>query len=63
VAGDAAVLVDPYDAEGMAAALTEVVHNEPLRRTLQCKGIAQAQKFSWDTAAKQTLDLYIALGG
>jgi glycosyltransferase involved in cell wall biosynthesis len=63
VAGDAAVLVDPYDVAGMAAALSEVVHNETLRRTLQGKGIAQAQKFSWDTAAKQTLELYIALGG
>jgi len=63
VAGDAAVLVDPYDAEGMAAALTEVVHNETLRRVLQCKGIAQAQKFSWATAAQRTLDLYISLGG
>jgi len=63
VAGDAAVLVDPYDAEGMAAALTEVAHNETLRRALRCKGIAQAQKFSWETAARKTLDLYAALGG
>jgi len=63
VAGDAALLVDPYDAEGMAAALTEVVHNETLRRTLRCKGMAQAQKFSWETAARETLDLYTALSG
>ena len=63
VAGDAAVLVDPHDAAGMAAAFAEVVHNEVLRRTLQCKGIAQAQRFSWDTAARKTLDLYVALGG
>ena len=41
----------------------QVVHNATLRQTLQYKGIIQAQKFSWDTAAQKTLDLYMALGG
>lgn len=62
VAGDAAVLVAPDDVDGMAVAIEEVVYNTTLRHTLQGKGIAQAQRFSWDATAQKTLDLYVALG-
>ena len=62
VTGDAALLVDPYDVEGMAAAMADVVHSASLRDSLRQKGLARAQRFSWETAAQQTLDLYVALG-
>lgn len=62
VAGDAALLVDPYDVEGIATAMATVVHNASLRDSLRQKGLAQAQRFSWETTARQTLALYTALG-
>jgi glycosyltransferase involved in cell wall biosynthesis len=62
VAGDAALLVGPYDVEGMTTATAAVVHNASLRDGLRQKGLAQAQRFSWEVIARQTLDLYLALG-
>ena len=63
VTGDAALLIDPRNVESLTEAMWQVVHNATLRQTLQYKGVIQAQKFSWDTAAQKTLDLYMALGG
>jgi glycosyltransferase involved in cell wall biosynthesis len=63
VTGAAALLIDPRNVESLTEAIWQVVHNATLRQTLQYKGIIQAQKFSWDTAAQKTLDLYMALGG
>lgn len=63
VAGDAALLVDPYDVEGIATAMATVAHSASLRECLRQKGLARAQRFSWEATARQTLDLYIALAG
>ena len=63
VAGDAALLVDPYDVKGMATAIAAIVHDASLRDNLRQKGLARAQQFSWEMTARQTLDLYLALGG
>ncbi len=63
VAGDAALLIDPHNAESLAEAIWQVVHDTTLRQTLQSKGVLQAQRFSWEAAARQTLDLYLTLGG
>jgi len=63
VAGEAALLVDPGDVEGMAAAMAAVVDSASLREHLRQKGFVRAQSFSWETTARKTLDLYRALGG
>jgi glycosyltransferase involved in cell wall biosynthesis len=62
VAGDAALLIDPLNVESLSEAIWQVVHDTALRQTLQEKGVMQAQRFSWEAAARQTLDLYMALG-
>jgi len=62
VAGDAALLVDPYDVEALAEAMGRVLRDDALRRRLRRAGIARAGQFSWETAARQTLDAYAALG-
>ena len=61
VAGGAAVLVDPLDADQMAAAIVRVLGDEALRDSLRQQGIARARQFSWEAAARQTLDLYSSL--
>ncbi len=52
VAGDAALLVDPFNIESIASAL-ELVMDENVRNSLIEKGRIRRNDFSWDTAAKQ----------
>lgn len=61
VAGGAAMLVDPRDVAGLAAAVAQALHDERLRERLRGAGLARARQFSWKTAARQTLDAYASL--
>lgn len=58
VAGDAAILVDPYSVEAIAHAMTELADNELLRSNLRQKGFEQIQKFSWKKTAREVIDVY-----
>ncbi len=58
VAGDAAVLVDPEDAEQLGEAIVRVLEDRTLRATLRAKGFERAKRFTWEKAARQTLALY-----
>ena len=51
VAGDAAILVDPFDVESIASAL-EVILDENVRKTLIENGKERRNDFSWDKAAE-----------
>ena len=52
VAGDAALLVNPYKADEIADALRTLATDGDLRQSLVEKGLAQSQKFSWDKTAE-----------
>ncbi len=56
--GDAGLLVDPGDAEGFADAMERAAFDEELRARLIPAGRAQAANFTWERAARATLDLY-----
>jgi len=58
VVGDAGLLVDPTDTEALAAALGRVSGDAGLRERLRAAGLAQAQRFSWAEAARQTVRSY-----
>jgi glycosyltransferase involved in cell wall biosynthesis len=58
LAGDAAVLVNPYDIEGLADAMWRVLRGLDLRADLVAKGLARARHFSWERAARQTVQIY-----
>lgn len=51
IAGDAALLINPFDESDITQAMLTVSQNEPLRRALIAKGLARAQDFSWDRTA------------
>lgn len=53
VVGDAAVLVDPFDVDRVAAAMAIVASDGQLRRRLVEKGRTQVQRFSWDASAQR----------
>ncbi len=56
IAGDAALLVDPYKAESIAFAMEEI-QNEALSKELIQKGFLQAKKFTWKNTAIKTFDI------
>lgn len=58
VAGDAALLVDPYDEAALAQALEQALSDEGLRARLVARGLEQARRFTWAAAAGQLLRLY-----
>jgi len=58
VVGDAGIMVDPYDVDGLAQAMYEVLTNDDLREDLIKKGIERAKMFSWEKTARETLKVY-----
>jgi glycosyltransferase involved in cell wall biosynthesis len=58
VAGDAGVLVDPYRVEDIAAAMYRLWTDSALRQTLRERGLVNARRFSWDNAARQTMQVF-----
>jgi glycosyltransferase involved in cell wall biosynthesis len=58
VAGDAALLVDPYDVPALAEALCRLLDDSALRQTLTARGTRQAASFTWERAAAQLLAIY-----
>jgi glycosyltransferase involved in cell wall biosynthesis len=58
VAGDAAVLVDPYDPHAIAEGIYRVLTDEQLRRDLRVRGAARARQFSWATSVGRVRQIY-----
>lgn len=58
VAGDAALLVDPYDEQALAAAIARLALDTELRATLIERGRARLGDFSWRRTAELTLQAY-----
>lgn len=63
VAGDAALYFDPHNIEEMAKAIDTVLSDDALREDLICKGKTRAKLFTWENAAKRTLDIYKLIAG
>ncbi|RJQ44235.1 MAG: glycosyltransferase family 1 protein [Gaiellales bacterium] len=57
VVGEAGVYVDPLDMDDLARAITEVVSDEGLAARLRARGLEQAARFSWERAARETLEI------
>jgi glycosyltransferase involved in cell wall biosynthesis len=58
VVGDAGILVDPYDVEGLAKAMYEVLKDESFRIELAKKGLERAKLFSWRKTSEETWKVY-----
>lgn len=57
-AGDAALLVDPHDAEAIASGLDQLLTSGGLRADLRRRGLAHAESFTWERTARQTTRVY-----
>jgi glycosyltransferase involved in cell wall biosynthesis len=58
VVGSAAVLVNPENTFEIMRAVYRVLVDQPLRDQLKERGYQQAKLFSWEEAARRTLDTY-----
>ena len=57
VAGDAALVVDPEDVSALANALRQTIEDPAVRETLVAKGLDRVRRFTWERAARGTLDV------
>jgi glycosyltransferase involved in cell wall biosynthesis len=58
VAGDAALFADPYDVEDIAAVMRRLVAEPSLQGELRARGLQRARGFTWERAARSTLEVY-----
>jgi glycosyltransferase involved in cell wall biosynthesis len=63
VAGEAAVLVDPYDVDSITEGLRRVLSDPALAADLRRKGQDRAREFSWERSVARTRQLYQEIGG
>jgi glycosyltransferase involved in cell wall biosynthesis len=58
VAGDAAILVDPYNPAAIADGIERVLCDTSMRRELRMKGLARARQFSWEDSVGRVRKIY-----
>jgi glycosyltransferase involved in cell wall biosynthesis len=55
---DAGIMVDPLDVGALLRAIELILRDERMRREMRARGLEQAAKFSWERAARETLEVY-----
>lgn len=63
VVGDAGLLIDPHNVDELTFAMWRVLNDSELCKEMQAKGLSQAQCFSWERAARETVDIYHLANG
>jgi glycosyltransferase involved in cell wall biosynthesis len=58
IAGDAALLVDPFDSAAFAAAAARLLCNADLRADMRARGLPQAARFSWQRHTHETVAVF-----
>lgn len=58
VVGDAALLMDPHDPEGLAEAIRMVLEDPKLGTALRQRGLTHAKTYSWEKTALETIKIY-----
>jgi glycosyltransferase involved in cell wall biosynthesis len=61
IAGEAALLIDPYKEKDLAEGMLEILRNRTLRTTLKAKGLERAKQFTWQQCAQETVEVYNSL--
>lgn len=58
VAGDAGILVDPYNTNALALGLLQMLKDDALRNELAVRAKVNAARFSWKKAAKEAMEIF-----
>lgn len=56
--GSAGILINAEDTAGLAAQMIRLANDPGLRNQLRSTGLAHAQKFTWEAAARATTEVY-----
>lgn len=62
IAEGVALLVDPRNPEEIADSVQRLFTDETLRAELSSRGLLHARQFTWEKAAKETLELFLEVG-
>jgi glycosyltransferase involved in cell wall biosynthesis len=62
IAGDAAMIIDPFKPDQITDALIKITTNQLLKKQLIERGLLQSAKFSWKAMAKDVLEIYNQIG-
>ncbi len=62
VMGDAALLVEPEDVEGLTESLAMALGDIGLRQRMRTRGLEQAAQFTWRASAERMLEVYKRMG-
>jgi glycosyltransferase involved in cell wall biosynthesis len=57
VAGDAAILIDPYDEQALSNAMAQVATDDKMRKDLRSAGLKRSSQFSWAKTGQQTAEV------
>ncbi|MEG4351517.1 glycosyltransferase [Microcoleus sp. LAD1_D3] len=58
VVGDAGIMLEPTDADGLCHSILKLYRTPALRQEMSLKSLAQAQKFSWERCTQETVAAY-----
>lgn len=58
VVGDAGIMIDPNDVDGLARAMHTVLNNDGLREDMINRGLERSRLFSWEKCAKGIFEVY-----
>ncbi len=58
VAGDAAVLINPNNSDEIVKSVLKIVNDADLKNQLSVKGLMRSGFFSWEKAARETLEVF-----
>ncbi|WP_071190078.1 glycosyltransferase family 1 protein [Trichormus sp. NMC-1] len=57
VAGDAAILINPYNVGEITAAMQAIINDSELRKQLSQKSLTRANRFSWEQTGLDTVEV------
>lgn len=58
VIGDAGIMINPRDSAELADKIEMVITSDSLRQEFIAKGLKRTERFSWNAAARETLNIY-----
>ncbi len=62
VVAESGISLPPHDVPAWTEALAQVLDNPARRADLRARGLARARLFTWEAAARRTLEVYQSLG-
>lgn len=58
VVGDAGIMLDPGDTDGLCGEMLKLYRDDTLRKTLSLRSLQRAKLFSWEKTVQKTIDGY-----